>query len=432
MGTANYWKGRLYRNTYKDRNGATVDIPEFYVRMRFDGATRQVRLDHSSKDAAADQALMLFHRLQTEGWGAIERRKLRVPASRSIEDFIETMELAAGRMEGAPRKISVHAYAKNLALLCKHGNIGQLRQLTPEAIEKARDSYRAAARAAGRNEASITNTLSTITRNAAACFSRKMRAQLHKDGLSIENPFAGISCGTDIQRVVTLPDDVVERIWKSALLLRDGDPSAGEVHLAQYRRTYRKTHQGREPGRWIPIDWRKPHPDAYAALLLAFGCGLRANECDKARWSWLSKKGGEWRIEVLPEIDFKPKGGSGRELKMPGDMYEALLATRNDTGPYIIGGPASTKSSMKGGGLYRRPNTFRVVNQWLRLHGVEAKNKHGKPLHTLRKQFGSEIATRFGIFHAQKYLGHSSPYITSKHYTGQIDLPMPTHVKIVG
>lgn len=431
MGTVNYWKSRLYRNTYRDRNGAKVEVPEYYVRMRFDGITRQVRLDHSNRDAAAEQALTLFHRLQGEGWAAIERRKLRLPASQSIDGFIETFKRAAQRMEGAPRAISITAYAKNLNLLCRYGKITDLRQLTHEAIERARDNYRAAARKAGRPEASLTNTLSTMTRNAAACFSRKAREQMRKDGLTVENPFAGISCKSDIQPVVKLPDDIVDSIWEEAHLLRDGDPNAGEVRLDLYRRKYRKVHEGREPGRWIPIDWREPHPDAYAALLLAFGCGLRANECDKARWSWFSKKGGEWHIGVREEVDFKPKGGTSREIKVPADLCEALAATRNDTGLYVIGGPASTDSTTKGGGLYRRPNTFRVVNEWLRKHGVEAGNKHGKPLHRLRKQFGSEVATRFGLFHAQKLLGHSSPDITTRHYAAQTVLPTLKHVRIL-
>lgn len=432
MGTANYWKSRLYRNTYTDRSGAKIEIPEFYVRMRYDGITRQVRLDYSNRDTAADQALALYQRLQDEGWAAIDRRKLRVPASLSVDDFVKAFEHAAKRMARAPRPITVSAYAKNLKLLCRYGRITELNQLTPEAIERARDNYRETARKAGRQESAITNTLSTITRNSAACFSRKAREQLRKDGHTVGNPFEGIECKTDIPKVVKLPDDIVNRIWKDAPLLRDGDPGAGEIRLANYRAKYRKTHDNREPGRWVPIDWRKPHRDAYAVLLLALGCGLRANECDKARWSWFSMKDGEWHLEIKAEVDFIPKGGGGREIKIPAQLYEAILATRNDTGPYVIGGPASTDSSKKGGGLYRRPNTFRVVNEWLRKRGIEAGNKHGKPLHSLRKQFGSEIATRFGLFHAQKLLGHASPDITTRHYAAQTELPSLTHIPMLG
>jgi integrase len=76
--------------------------------------------------------------------------------------------------------------------------------------------------------------------------------------------------------------------------------------------------------------------------------------------------------------------------------------------------------------------TIRVVNLWLRQRGVEADSKFGKPLHRLRKQFGSELATRHGIFVTQKLLGHSTPTITAKHYAALTELPTLSHVRLVG
>ena len=61
--TVAYWKSRLYRNTYKDRKGATVYVPEFYVRIHYDGLTKQVRLTNSNRDKAAEEALGVFLRV---------------------------------------------------------------------------------------------------------------------------------------------------------------------------------------------------------------------------------------------------------------------------------------------------------------------------------------------------------------------------------
>ena len=82
----------------------------------------------------------------------------------------------------------------------------------------------------------------------------------------------------------------------------------------------------------------------------------------------------------------------------------------------------------------RRPvnGTLRIANTWLRERGVEAGEARGNPLHRLRKQFGSEVATAFGLFNAQKLLGHSSPTTTAKYYAAQTNLPELTHVKIMG
>ena len=74
MATVAYWRDRLYNNSYTDRSGRTVRMPEYYVRMRHDGVTKQVRLDHSDKDKAAEQALQKFLRLESEGWQVITSR----------------------------------------------------------------------------------------------------------------------------------------------------------------------------------------------------------------------------------------------------------------------------------------------------------------------------------------------------------------------
>lgn len=432
-GSVAHWKAKLFRNTYRAHDGRTVQLPEWYCRMRHDGQTKRVRLASSDKDRAAELALQLANRLRVEGWSVVTKGLARLPASPTIEEFLSEYEKATKSMDKAPRPISVRLYSRCLLQLCEVAGVSKVRELTPDAIERARDSYRAKARTVGRDDTSIRNTLSTIIRNAAACFSREARAIMQRNGLTLENPFTGIKCGSDIQPVSPLPRNIVERIWADAPSLRDGDPNADDPKLANYVRRYRKAHDGREPGRWVPIDFRQPHQDAYAALLLAFGCGLRANECDKARWAWLKKDGqGNCFIEIRKEADFAPKGGTARIVKIPADLFEALQGTRQDTGEYIIGGGPSTESSTQGGGLYRRPNTFRVINEWLRKRGVEAEKKYGKPLHRLRKQFGSEVATSFGLFHAQKLLGHGSPTITARHYASQVDLPTLSHVHLAG
>ena len=434
MSSVAYWRSRLFRNTYRDRQGQTVEIPEWYVRMRHDGKTKRVRLNSGDKDQAAERALRLFQFLQDEGWEAVEKRQARAPATPTVDEFIAAYLEATKSFEAAPRPITLHLYTRCLRQLCKVAEVTLIKDLNQEAVERFRDRYRAEARSAGRDEQSIQNTTANIIRNAAACFSREARAILERKGTLFTNPFENIRTKVDIKPVAPLPHTVVDRIWNEAHLLRDGDPEAAAPNLKQYLKTYRKSHGGRKPGRWIPVDFRKGHPEAYAALLMALGLGLRANEIDKARWSWFSfDSKGECYLKVRREDDFVPKGGTERILKVPTEVHEALVATRSDlSSPYVLGGPASTESSTKGAGFYRRMETIRVVNLWLRQRGVEADSKFGKPLHRLRKQFGSELATRHGIFVTQKLLGHSTPTITAKHYAALTELPTLSHVRLVG
>ena len=57
---------------------------------------------------------------------------------------------------------------------------------------------------------------------------------------------------------------------------------------------------------------------------------------------------------------------------------------------------------------YRCDGHFKALLVWLRAKGVTARN----PLHTLRKEFGSLINQKFGIFAASAALRHSGIAIT--------------------
>ena len=61
---------------------------------------------------------------------------------------------------------------------------------------------------------------------------------------------------------------------------------------------------------------------------------------------------------------------------------------------------------------YRCDATFKTLVTWLQDQGVPGH----RPIHTLRKEIGSVIASRDGIFAASRYLRHSDIRITSKLY----------------
>ncbi len=424
MSTVGYWKGKLFRNSYRAKDGSTIELPEFYVRLRHDGITRRVRLTNSDRELAADEALELFHRLGSEGWAAVTARQARLPASPTIDEFCETYRTATVSMEKAPRKISIATYARSLRQLCGLAGVKRIRELNREAIERGRDAYRAQARAAKRIDSAIQNSVAKVIRNAAACFSVEALAVMRRSGLALENPFLGIKRTQEIQPTSSLPQAVLDRIWADAAKLRDGDPCAADPMVEKFAKQYRKKHGHKV--RWKPVDFRKPHPDAYAALMLALGAGLRANEIDKARWSWIKfGPNGECVLDVGEESDFRPKGGTRRMIRIPTTLHDAIVQARTDLdSPYVIGGEPSGKERVEG---YRRPDTFRAVNSWIRAR-VGGRNT----LHRLRKQFGSEVATAFGLFNAQKLLGHSSPTTTARYYAAQTALPELTHVKIMG
>ena len=61
---------------------------------------------------------------------------------------------------------------------------------------------------------------------------------------------------------------------------------------------------------------------------------------------------------------------------------------------------------------YRAGTQFKKLIGWLRSKEVNGN----KPVHILRKEFGSLIAQKFGIFAAKEMLGHADIATTSAHY----------------
>ncbi|MSU37335.1 MAG: hypothetical protein EXS36_20005 [Pedosphaera sp.] len=432
-GTLAYWKGKLFRNSYIDRKGRKIEIPEFYVRMRYEGVTKRVKLHSADKEEAAEQALRLSGQLRLNGWSAVLANQARLPSSLTIEDFCEAYEKAAASMERSPRPVTINLYCRCLRLIARFAGVKEIRQLTRETIERGRDAYRAEARKSKRQESAIQNTVSKVLRNAKACFSREARNILARDGVKVENPFEGIRLTQDIQPVFSLPAHVTQTIWDELPLLRDGDPDAIDPNAKPAKRG-KKSALVKARSAASRIDFRQRHPASYAAIVLALGVGLRANEIDKCRWSWFkfnAKK--ECVVEIRAESDFTPKGGGARAIKIQNSVYDALVETRADmVSPYVLGGEENPADSIINGENYRCADALEAANVWLRARGVEADKKRGNALHRLRKQFGSEVATEFGLFAAQKLLGHSSPTVTAKYYAAQTELPTLTHVRIMG
>lgn len=424
--TIAFWRSRLFRNSYTAKDGSSREIPEWYVRLRFAGATKRVRLKTAEREQAAEQARALNLRLQAEGWPAVLEGQARLPTSPTIDEICTAYSEMVPTLATPPRPISVVNYVRCLRQFAKLAGASQLRELTAEAIEKARERYREVGHKAERPEHSVKNSFAKIIRNAAAIFSRESREAFARRGLKLEaNPFDGVKRQQEIRRFRPLSPALLQRIMREAPKLLTGDPSAKDPTKTPFAKAHLK-RVGRFP-QWRTTDFRRPQPDAYAALLLAFSCGMRAKEIDWARWDWITEVGGRTFIEI-PAVGgserFASKSGAGRTIPLQPEVLEELRKARHEFSPFIVGGKEPEMGSKAANGLeYRSPETFRSVNLWLREQGVEEGRERGHPLHTLRKQYGSHVATNFGLFHAQVILGHSDPKITRDYYASPTDLP---------
>jgi integrase len=156
---------------------------------------------------------------------------------------------------------------------------------------------------------------------------------------------------------------------------------------------------------------------------------MRREEADKGQWDWFfTSRAGRRFIEVRKTEYFTPKGKRRRILPVEPCLWEAIHTTRSDLTPFIVPGKTPktyTPETEPKNIVYRCDQDHRVLVAWLKKMGI----KDDKPCHLLRKEFGSYVATSFGLFAAQRLLGHSSPVVTDAFYAGLTNLPELHHAK---
>jgi integrase len=163
------------------------------------------------------------------------------------------------------------------------------------------------------------------------------------------------------------------------------------------------------------------NPEAFKIMLLALVCGLRRSEIDNLLWRSVDFTRKVIRLESTEYHQLKSEDSAG-EIDLDDDTLALFRGYRAKapTELFVIQSPNRPRNETKAR-TYRCNATFKQVIDWLRAQGVDA----AKPLHTLRKEIGSIIASEHGIFEASRYLRHSDIRITSAFYADKKKIVTP-------
>ncbi len=159
-------------------------------------------------------------------------------------------------------------------------------------------------------------------------------------------------------------------------------------------------------------DLAEKEPEAFKVLTLALVCGLRRSEIDHLLWRAFDFSRGLLHIENTEFHQLKSEDSAGA-IDLDADtatLFRGFRA-RSPKSIFVIESPNPPRAERKAR-CYRCNAVFERVNEWLRAQGVDTM----KPLHTMRKEIGSIIASEHGIFEASRYLRHSDIRITSAIY----------------
>jgi integrase len=154
----------------------------------------------------------------------------------------------------------------------------------------------------------------------------------------------------------------------------------------------------------------------FLAFLLALGAGLRRIEIDRLEWSAFQWNHNLIRIEPTRYFDVKSEHSIG-EVQIDPELlalfrdYYAARAGSN----FVIESENLPRADATFEN-YRAQPVFERLAVWLRAHGVTAR----KPIHELRKEFGSMVNRKHGLTAAKVLLRHADIGITAMHY---IDSP---------
>lgn len=341
------------------------------MRKRWDGSQRLISLKAKTKRDAQTKANRFLSILdESQQWDAAIAdlrgkrivRKGEDPDLKAMEAFYrEYMAQAANPVKPATMKNNLQALGR-LMRKCRVVTVSGIRQ---ERIKFTNVNRR---------------SLSSEIAGASSVFKASALKFYEKRGVRLFNPFKGIEMvSKKPDPYIPMSDEDRQKIWNEC--------GKQDAHIEMI-------------------------------TLLALGCGLRRNEIDKARMSWLTTQGGKPLLSVKREEDFIPKSRVNRSIPISKQLVKRLMRVRgrlqlSQEDLYLIPDSVSKATTLR---LMRH---YRKISLWLQEMGVTGQNR----LHTLRKEFGSLVATSHGIFVASTYLGHSSVVVTQEHYGSLVGQP---------
>jgi len=386
-----YWRLRIKRPFYT-RNGIRHEAPNFSVELQHQGRRCNWSLLTPNRDAAAARAKEIYLYLVANGWEAsiAKFRPRTIPEPKvnlSIGEYIDQI-----RRVTSGKGRTLEAYAKSLRKIVSdifeisrggghtrwleaiHSR--PLSELTPARIQTWKLSF---IQRAGPDRLAIRtaqNNVNSYLRCAKCLFSRQIIGELKEITLPNPLPFDGV-----------------------AFEPRPSTKYYSRVNATELIAQARK-------------ELTEPHREPWKIFLLGIYCGLRRLEIDLLEWSAFCWDESTLRIEPTKYFHPKTEDSIG-SVPIETELLELFRGYRaSATGAFVIESdqPPRPNTTYQ---YYRCKKSFQTLIGWLRTKGVDGF----KPLHVLRKEYGSQLCARAGIYAASRGLRHSDISITSQFYT---------------
>ena len=392
-----YWQERIFFPEYT-KNGEKKSTREYAVRLQHLDRRETFQLGTANKAAAGAKARDIYEHLKAHGWdktlAKFKPSNLHRPlAIATVGDFVSAIRDSHA---GNPKTLNDYIRAFRLIVsqafhiqdkdnsrydyrargreewITRVESI-KLSDVTPDRIQRWKVAYLKRKGGNPLRDRTARNSLNSILRQAKSLFSRD-RIRFLELPSGFQSPFIGIR-----------PEPRQSMRYSSSFDLATLTMAA----LAE-----------------LPDEPLK-------AFLLSAMAGLRKNEIDKLQWSAFDFERKTLRVNVSEHGTLKSEDSIG-DVDLDVELAELFHGYKAKArGPFVIASE-QLKPAAKAAGYtrYRADLVLTALVDWLRSKGINGY----KPLHTLRKEFGSQICDQFGIFAASRALRHADITITSQHY----------------
>jgi integrase len=393
--SAQVWAAKVYRARYL-RDGKWTEVSEWRVRIQHARRREDIGLGTNFREEAGRKAARFYQDIRTHGWDEALRKfrpdsgprslvtvggyietvsPLLKVRQRSLANYIYALRRIANDATG-PRDTSKARFNPSANAWRDRADKVRLDALKPEVVEAWKAAFILEAGDSPVERQRARRSVNSYVRNARALFSRRVVKRLKKLRLPLPSP---------------LPFEGVE-------MERQGSTHyVSTINAGKLMRKARETLANDDP-------------EAWKIFLIALGAGLRRSEIDGLRWEQIDWRRRQIRVTNTESFEAKTEDSEGAV-----DVDASLLSRlkplmKTARGPFVV--EPETVQPKRAGQFYRCAETFARVTTWLRANGVQGD----RPLHQLRKEFGSLINETSGIHAASRALRHSDIRTTSQYY----------------
>ena len=388
-----YWQQAIFHSVYT-RDGIRHFVPEWSVKIQHNGRRESFRLGTPNKTAAADKARQIYLKLQSEGWdAALARFKQGRTHDSSVTTVGEFLEAVGAIWSGKQKTFADYsrAFRKIVADIFRFDggtekydyrnggrdawiarvNAVKVGDVTPARVQRWKVTFLRQAGNSPARQRSASTSVNSLMRQAKSLFSPQILRFVRFDP-PITSPFEGVPF--EPRRSMR---------YQSSFNVRD------LIRAAQDE---------------LP-------EEEFKIFLLAMMAGLRRNEIDKLEWDAFNWDNNLISIRATEFFHPKSEDSTG-DVEVDEEVMQLFRGFQaRATGNFVIESSVAPRPEASYT-HYRCQKLFESLGRWLIAHGVEGP----RPIHTLRKEYGSQVCAKHGIYAASRALRHADIAITSQHY----------------